>query len=660
MIVVRVVCVLALGALLAVAAAGAAERAFPGRNGAIVYVAGAVPGAADVWLAVVAADGGRARRLTPAGSPAELWPAVSPDGRVAFTSTRDGNPDVYVREPDGRMTRLTVDRAADAQPAWSPDGRRIAFASERRGRAEIYVMDADGSDVRRVTTNEGPAFGPGGTTAGDLSPAWSPDGRTLAFSRRSATTSGITLVAPDGTGPQRVTAVGTNVVDASPTWSPDGRSLVFARLIVGGHADESKLFTAFPRAGSPQSSIPGTEGATEPAWSPNGASIAFLRGPELSVLSLVDESVRRLSRAALESSRPAWRPDSRELVFSLVTRTPPYRLRVLDPRGSAPATVPSYGVGQLAEPEWSPEGGRIAYVSAGRLVVAQAHGGGRRLVTRPGVLASSPAWSPDGSWIAFAAAGDLFAVAADGSRLRRISRTPVPEGEPAWSPDGRWIAYAAPAERGGVLELWRVRPDGSGRRRLTDNRVIDQSPAWSPDGRQLAFVSGRTEGRFNPELWVMGAEGGGERRVQPAAAPDGRESWADERPAWSPDGNWLLYTSRGDVWIVHPDGTGSIDLTPDFRSVDYSPSWRPECTRSGRAGPDRLVGTDAAELLCGGWGRDTLVGGPGHDRLFGEPGNDAIDARDGAFDVVGCGPGRDTVRADRIDLVGVDCELVRR
>jgi Ca2+-binding RTX toxin-like protein len=65
-------------------------------------------------------------------------------------------------------------------------------------------------------------------------------------------------------------------------------------------------------------------------------------------------------------------------------------------------------------------------------------------------------------------------------------------------------------------------------------------------------------------------------------------------------------------------------------------------------------------VLCGGWGSDRISGGRGSDRLFGGPGNDTIDARDRASDVVGCGPGRDGVRADRIDLVGVDCEVVGR
>lgn len=71
-----------------------------------------------------------------------------------------------------------------------------------------------------------------------------------------------------------------------------------------------------------------------------------------------------------------------------------------------------------------------------------------------------------------------------------------------------------------------------------------------------------------------------------------------------------------------------------------------------------LRGSEHDEVICGLGGADTITGGRGTDRLFGESGNDWINAKDGAFDVVGCGPGTDTVAADLVDLVGRDCERV--
>ncbi len=78
---------------------------------------------------------------------------------------------VVVAPTPAPATRLTVHDASDSFPAWSPDGRRIAFESDRDGNDEIYVMNADGSGVTRLTDND----------AIDRSPAWSPDGRRIAF-----------------------------------------------------------------------------------------------------------------------------------------------------------------------------------------------------------------------------------------------------------------------------------------------------------------------------------------------------------------------------------------------------------------------------------------------------------------------------------------------
>lgn len=130
-------------------------------------------------LSVVTVDGSEVTKLASDG----FEPAWSPDGTlIAFTSTRDRNGrtcfhdcspsgDIYVMDTDGgQPTRLTETKANDSSPAWSPDGRLIAFVSDRSNPGEheneIYVMDADGGDVRRITEND----------VWDLTPAWRPRG----------------------------------------------------------------------------------------------------------------------------------------------------------------------------------------------------------------------------------------------------------------------------------------------------------------------------------------------------------------------------------------------------------------------------------------------------------------------------------------------------
>ena len=88
-------------------------------------------------------------------------PSWSPDGsRIAFTSYRDGNWDIYVMDADGsNQQRLTDNPAVDRMPSWSADGSRIAFVSGRDGNWDIYVMDADGSNQQRLTDNVAPWLG---------------------------------------------------------------------------------------------------------------------------------------------------------------------------------------------------------------------------------------------------------------------------------------------------------------------------------------------------------------------------------------------------------------------------------------------------------------------------------------------------------------------
>ncbi len=144
-------------------------------------------------------------------------PAWSPDGtKIAFGSTRDTNPQIYVMDPNGsNVVRLTHNSAADGQPAWSPDGTKIAFATDRDGNNEIYVMNANGSVQVNLTNNAG----------SDLAPAWSPDGTKIAFQSDRQTNYAVWVMNADGSNPTRLTSPSTP--NGAPSWSPDGTRIAY-------------------------------------------------------------------------------------------------------------------------------------------------------------------------------------------------------------------------------------------------------------------------------------------------------------------------------------------------------------------------------------------------------------------------------------------------
>ena len=154
-----------------------------------------------------------------------LMVVVDVQAQIAFVSERDGNPEIYVMDDNGKnQLRLTNNRDDDWSPSWSPDGKRIAFASQRDGNSEIYVMDADGGNQLNLTNNPNE----------DKYPSWSPNGERIAFASareghfrsKFGITDEIYVIDADGGNLQRLTENRQN--DWEPSWSPDGKRIVFA------------------------------------------------------------------------------------------------------------------------------------------------------------------------------------------------------------------------------------------------------------------------------------------------------------------------------------------------------------------------------------------------------------------------------------------------
>ena len=135
-------------------------------------------------------------------------------GDVVFSSSFKGSPNLYEKLGNGKLVRLTKSLGIDVSPAFSPDGKKIAFVSDRSGNAQIYIMDSDGYNISRVTFQGNY----------NTSPAWSPDGKRIVFVGRYDGISQIFTVKTDGSDQMLLTDAGVN---DQPCFSPDGSLIAF-------------------------------------------------------------------------------------------------------------------------------------------------------------------------------------------------------------------------------------------------------------------------------------------------------------------------------------------------------------------------------------------------------------------------------------------------
>jgi len=296
---------------------------------------------------------------------------------IAFTSTRDGNAEVYLMRSDGsHVEDLTRALAQDGQPAWSPDGKEIAFVSTRDGNAGIWVMNEDGSGQRRLTRSR----------ANDTAPVWSPDGRRVAFMCTVGTPRIVTevcVVGADGRGRRELTtpAEGDNLY---PQWSHDSEVILCTRSF-GGYSVWSL------RADGGGESLY-LAGGAEAAYSPDGTRVAALERP---------------------------------------SRTGDWALYV-------GRTRVSHGTPSVDSLAWSPDGGRLAFVAGGGIWVVKADGSGERRVSHGTGASLSPEWSADGGAITFERTrgqhSDVYVVRADGTGERALTSAAGKNGGPVWRP----------------------------------------------------------------------------------------------------------------------------------------------------------------------------------------------------------------------------------
>ena len=214
---------------------------------------------------------------------------------------------------------------------------------------------------------------------------------------------------------------------------------------------------------------------------------------EIYVMDADGGNQQNLSNHPLHDMEPDWSPDGTKIAFISDRNDGVYQIYVMDADGKNQTRLTD-GPQEKREPDWSPDGGKIAFtVRADRrnewephIAVMDADGRNReRLEDR----ASEPSWSPDGGEIAFVSTRDgdpeIYMIGADGQGLERVTHDLASQQRPAFSPDGRRIAYMAHHEGFGHISV--VDSDGRNLQRLTHNQDNYWDPAWSPDGGAIAY-----------------------------------------------------------------------------------------------------------------------------------------------------------------------------
>ena len=454
-------------------------------------------------------------------------------GRICFTYLGD----IWTANEDGQnIQRITVHRARDVYPRFSPDGRWIAFSSDRNGSLDVFIVPAEGGTVKQLSFH----------SADDTVLGWTPDSRAVLFgSNRGDDFMGkLYTVSIDG-GMERNTGADMGVF---ASYSPDGRRLALNRK---AQAYWRKYYrgsfqsdvTVMDVAGRKFTDLTDFEGMDSwPMWSRDG-HIYFVsdrEGGRLTNIWRVPEAGGRAERVTAFKSGdvrwPAISADGKTIVFEhdfgiwkldlSSKRATPIKLNIAAETQESLTEYRDFS-SQVDDYDLAPSSRRIA----------------------------------------LSIHGEIFTAPIEEGDLRQVTDSPWRDKEPQYSPDGKNIAFIS--DRSGREELYVMASDGAGEpQKITNIDELKLSFAWSPDSQEIAFTS--SENKLRKYSLVT-------KQITELASSKYGSIGA---PDWSPDGKWIAYskpdhTRSSDIYLIPSAGGEEKKATFDSYS-ELLPQFAPD------------------------------------------------------------------------------------
>ena len=535
----------------------------------------------------------------------DAFPSLSPDGNsIAYSSDHNGSYQIYIKQltPGAREIQLTSEGKENFSPAWSPDGQRIAYYSKDRG--GIWVMPATGGHSRQLTE-----FG--------ARPAWSRDGSMIAFqssglsdlgaSARTLPPSTVWVISSQGGDARQVTQVGNPLGGhGAPAWSPDGKRIAFESgefnmssiWSVSINGDDLKRITE-------QSSLQ----AYNPIYSPGGESIYYSEttngvwkvrvsqtsgepvGKPVRIAGAAPTFIRHLTISAdgkkiaysamlrasnlwsaplstsssaitgtpvqvtrdtsSRNNHPAFSPDGRKIAYTSYHPGTGGDIWMMDADGKNPIQVTTNPAGE-AMPSWFPAMDQIAFISdrdkrqmiyASNLANAK-----ERLLFDIGEEIEYARLSPNGKQFAFNRKKDgpvnICTIPLEGGQPVQLTFDNEMMGFPCWSPDGQYIAFQV--KRGEDTHIAIIPSSGGTLTQLTFDRGQSWPHSWSPDGDKIVFAGFR-KGYWN--VWWISRSTGEQKQLTNYSKLNAFVRY----PAWSPLNNQIVYEyteTTGNIWVI--------------------------------------------------------------------------------------------------------------